>query len=58
MDKTAAVTVCLLWLLLLLVVSFSLSTFLVPPAEAAETSWTTMADMPTARGGLGVAVVN
>ena len=43
---------------LLLFLSFSLSTFLVPNAEATENSWTTMAEMPTARSGLGVAVVN
>jgi N-acetylneuraminic acid mutarotase len=44
-------------LLTVLVVSFSLPTFLVPPAEAAENSWATMADMPK---GLfpEVAVVN
>jgi parallel beta-helix repeat protein len=47
--------------LTVLVVSFSLSTFLVPHAETAETtedSWETKAEMPTARGGFGVAVVN
>jgi energy-converting hydrogenase Eha subunit A len=46
--------------LTVLVVSFSLSTFLVlhaETAEAAEGSWATMAEMPTARSGLGVAVV-
>ena len=61
MEKTAAVTVCLLWLLLLLVFSTPASsppTFLFPHAEAAEDSWTTMAEMPTARSALGVAVVN
>ena len=68
MEKTAAVTVCLLLLLLLLVFSnsraaqgegaSSLSTFLVPPAEATEDSWATKAPMPTARASFGVAVVN
>ena len=55
MGKTAAVTVCLLWLLLLLVFptpASSSSTFLVPHAEATENSWTTMAEMPTARSRL------
>jgi parallel beta-helix repeat protein len=47
--------------LTLLVVSFSLSTILVPhaeTAEATENSWATMAEMPAPRSGLGVAVVN
>jgi len=45
-------------LLTVLVVSFSLSPFLVPHGEATENFWTTMAEMPTARAGLGVAVVD
>ena len=45
-------------LVIVLVVSFSLSTFLVPYAKATEDSWTTKAQMPTARLGPGVAVVN
>jgi len=48
-------------LVVVLVVSFSMSTFLVPHAESAEAtedSWANMAEMPTARIGLGVAVVN
>jgi len=45
-------------LLTVLVVSFSLSTFSISQAEAAEDSWTTKAQMPTPRSGLGVAVVN
>ena len=43
---------------LLLFLSFSLSTFLVSHAEATENSWTTKASMPKAKGGLRVAVVN
>ena len=42
----------------MLIVSFSLSTFLVPHAEATENSWVTKAPMTQARGGLGVAAVN
>ena len=45
-------------LVIVLVVSFSLSTFSVPHAEATENSWTTMAAMPTPRAAHGVAVVN
>jgi len=45
-------------IILLLVLSFSLSTIVVPSVLCAEDSWETMADMPTARSGLGVAVVN
>jgi len=45
-------------IILLLVLSFSLSTIAVPSVLCAEDSWETMADMPTARSGLGVAVVN
>jgi N-acetylneuraminic acid mutarotase len=41
-----------------LVVSLFLSTFQFPFAGAAENEWTAKARMPTARGGLGVAVVN
>ncbi len=42
----------------LLVVSLLLATFQFPSAGAAENEWTVKAPMPTARGGLGVAVVN
>ena len=48
-------------LLTVLVVFFSVSTFLVPHAETAEATenfWETMADMPTGRLGPGVAAVN
>jgi len=45
-------------LVIVLIVFFSLSTFLVPHAEAAENSWTTKEPMPTGRLGPGVAVVN
>jgi len=45
-------------LVVILVISASLSTVWVPIAKAAEDSWDTMADMPTARSGLGVAVVD
>ncbi len=45
-------------LVILLVVSFSLLPFLVSHAEVVEDSWTTLDPMPTARSGLGVAVVN
>jgi energy-converting hydrogenase Eha subunit A len=45
-------------LLTVLVVSFSLSPFLVPHAKAVENSWTTKTSMPTNRSSLGVAVVN
>ncbi len=41
-----------------LVVSLLLSTFQFHFAGAAENEWTVIAPMPTARGGLGVAVVN
>ena len=61
MKKTAAITVCLLWLLLLLAASTpasSPSTFLVPHAEATENTWTTLEPIPTIRRNLGVAVVN
>lgn len=40
------------------IISFSLSAFLVPHATAVEDFWTTKEPMPTARSGLGVAVVN
>jgi N-acetylneuraminic acid mutarotase len=50
--------IVLVCVLLVLAVFFSLSTFLVPHAEAAENSWTTKADMPTSRLGPGVAVAN
>lgn len=42
----------------ILVVSLLLSTFQFHFAGAAENEWTVIAPMPTARGGLGVAVVN
>jgi N-acetylneuraminic acid mutarotase len=47
-------------ILLVLLSSFSLvlPPFFVPLVRAAEDSWETMADMPTARSGLGVAVVD
>ncbi len=45
-------------IILLLVLSFSLSTIVVPSVLCAEDSWETMAEMPTARSGLGVAVVD
>jgi len=41
-----------------LAVSLFLSTFQFPFAGVAENEWTTKEPMPTARGGLGVAVVN
>jgi len=41
-----------------LVVSLFLSAFQFPFAGATENEWTAKAPMPTARGGLGVAVVN
>ena len=41
-----------------LVVSLFLSTFQFPFAGAAENEWTARTRMPTARGGVGVAVVN
>jgi len=52
MKKTASTIV------LLFILSFSMSTFLVSPANAAEDSWVTLEPMPTARSGLGVAVVD
>ena len=45
-------------LVVVLVVSFSLSTFLVPHTEATENSWTTKASMPQAISGVKAAVVN
>ena len=45
-------------LVIVFIISFSVSPFLVPHVEAIENSWKTMADMPTSRSGLGVAVVN
>jgi len=45
-------------LIVILVVSMFLSTFQFLLADATENEWTTKASMPTARGGLGVAVVN
>jgi N-acetylneuraminic acid mutarotase len=45
-------------LAVVLLASFSVTTFFVPSANAAEDSWKTMEPMPTARNGLGVAVVN
>jgi len=43
---------------LLLALSFILPTFYLPVVNAAEDSWATMEPMPTARGGVGVAVVD
>ena len=43
---------------LLLALSFILPTFSLPVVNAAEDSWATMEPMPTARGGVGVAVVD
>jgi len=40
-----------------LLVSFSLSPFLVPHAKATEDSWITLEPMPTSRSSLGVAVI-
>jgi N-acetylneuraminic acid mutarotase len=45
-------------LIVILVVSLFLSTFQFPFAGAAENEWMTKEPMSTARGGLGVAVVN
>jgi len=45
-------------LAVVLFVSFSVTPFLVPHINATEDSWTTMESMPTARRGLGVAVVD
>ena len=45
-------------LIVIIVVSMFLSTFQFLLADATENEWTTKASMPTARGGLGVAVVN
>jgi len=47
-----------LLLVLLLFLSLVLPTFSVPLVRAADDSWTTLAEMPTARSGLGVAVVD
>jgi len=44
--------------ILILALSFSLSTVAVPSVDATEDSWTTMEPMPTARNGFGVAVVD
>jgi N-acetylneuraminic acid mutarotase len=46
------------FLIVTLAVSMFLSTLQFPVVGAAENSWTTKKPMPTARGGLGVAVVN
>jgi len=45
-------------ILLMLFLSFPVTSFLIFPAKAAEDSWVTLEPMPTARGGLGVAVVD
>jgi N-acetylneuraminic acid mutarotase len=45
-------------LIAIVVVSLFLSTLQFPFAGAAENEWTAKSPMPTARGGLGVAVVN
>ena len=42
----------------ILIVSLSMPIFQFPIAGASENEWTTMRAMPTARGGLGVAVAN
>jgi len=47
-----------LLLVLLLFLSLVLPTFSVPLVRAADDSWTTLTEMPTARSGLGVAVVD
>jgi N-acetylneuraminic acid mutarotase len=44
-------------LIVLLVLSFVLSTFSLPLVTATDDSWTSMEPMPTARNGFGVAVV-
>jgi N-acetylneuraminic acid mutarotase len=46
------------FLIVILFVSMFLSAVQFPVVGAAENSWTTKKPMPTARGGLGVAVVN
>lgn len=46
------------FLIAILLVSMFLSALQFPLVGAAENSWTTKKPMPTARGGLGVAVVN
>ncbi|MBN1244483.1 hypothetical protein JXA31_02700 [Candidatus Bathyarchaeota archaeon] len=46
------------FLIVILLVSTFLSALQFPVVGAAENSWTTKKPMPTARGGLGVAVVN
>jgi N-acetylneuraminic acid mutarotase len=46
------------FLIVTLLASTFLAAFQFPVVGAAENSWTTMKAMPTARGGLGVAVVN
>jgi len=43
---------------LFLTLSFSLSTIAVPSVLCTENFWITMKSMPTARAGIGVAVVN
>jgi hypothetical protein len=45
-------------LALLLILSLLLPAFSLPLVSAAEDSWTTLEPMPTARAGLGVAVVD
>jgi N-acetylneuraminic acid mutarotase len=45
-------------IIVLLLVSLLLSILRFPVVDAGENEWTSMAHMPTARGGLGVAVVN
>lgn len=46
------------FLITVFVISFSLSAFWVPHVKVAEDFWITKEPMPTARSGLGVAVVN
>lgn len=45
-------------LLMLIVLTIVLPAFYLPNAEAQQSSWTSLTPMPTARGGLGVAVVS
>ena len=46
------------FLIVILLVSMFIVTVQLPVVGAAGNSWTTKESMPTARGGLGVAVVN
>jgi N-acetylneuraminic acid mutarotase len=51
-KKTASTIILMLFL------SFPVTSFLIFPAKTAEDSWTTLEHMPTIRNGLGVAVVD